>query len=400
MIGIWSTDDPSIASGCIAFNWSKDGFIAEEVHISSLNDRIKRMPYKAIRPSIGCIDMLIETMDKENALMTSQHYYNMTHNNSGFGGGSGGGGGLMMQRYPSEVEESAAAVALGSSFGSITSTGGGGTPLLGSSPQGSFKDSFLKFMSNNVQPRSKQRRSTPHSRSRPKFHLKRIELPRRAMMATKNSNSTDGHSGVHPLAGLFIADCPDGSIQLMNLQYTFSSYPAQVEGKRVDRLLPGEGCMVVNLTYLTKEAGPWNVPTWPGGREAGRLAMIEMMQDYKERLQEILLQSDLASLVFPNGDDDNNNDGEGTTNNTTRSTTAICDGPCASVYFSENDVQRHEPFLGFLYFLGEDKTDPNTKLVIIGPLNPDAYECIFFRRVCIDEIISNGGGGGPSSRTK
>jgi hypothetical protein len=385
MIGIWSTDDPSVASGCIAFNWSKDGFIAEEVHISSLNDRIKRMPYKAIRPNSGSINMLIETMDKDNALMTSHYYYYNTHTNN-----SGGGGGLMIQRYPSEVEESAAAVALGSSFGSITSTGGGGTPLLGSSPQGSFKDSFLKFMSNNVQPRSKQRRSTPHSRSRPKFHLKRIELPRRAMMPTKNSTSTNGNSGVHPLAGLFVADCPDGSVQLMNLQYTFSSYPAQVEGKRVDRFLPGESCMVVNLTYLMKEAGPWNVPTWPGGGEGGCSAMMERMQDYKERLQEILLQSDLSSLVFPN-------EGEGTNK---RSTTAICDGPCASVYFSENDVQRHDPFLGFLYFLGEDKTDPNTKLVIIGPLNPDAYECIFFRRVCIDEIISNDGGGCTSSRTK
>lgn len=393
MIGIWSTDDPLVASGCITFNWSQDGLLAEEVHISSLNNPIKRLPYKVIRPSSGSIDTLIETIDKDNALMASQRY---TTTNSG-------GGGLMIQRYPSEVEESAAAVALGSSFGSITSTGGGGgTPLLGSSPQGSFKDSFLKFMSNNVQPRSKQRRSTPLSRARQKFHLKRIELPRRAMMMTTNSRK---NSGVHPLAGLFIADCPDGSVQLMNLQYTFSSYPAKVEGKRVDRCLPGEGGMVVNLTYLVKDAAPWNVPAGVG--DDALLTASEMMQDYKEILQEILLESDLASLLLPNDEEDGGGEGTNNINNVNEgSTTTICDGPYASVSFSDNDELRNHPFPGILYFLGEDKTDPKTKLVIIGPLRTDdAFECIFFRRVCIDEIISSsssggGGDGGSSSRSK
>lgn len=93
-----------------------------------------------------------------------------------------------------------------------------GSPLLGESPDSSFKQAWSQFMSSSVMKPAKMRRRSLRYLTR-HIHLRRVDIPQ--------------PTSKHPLAGLWICEMEDNTIEIFSLSYNFRESEAHVYGCRV-----------------------------------------------------------------------------------------------------------------------------------------------------------------------
>jgi len=104
-------------------------------------------------------------------------------------------------------------------FGTPRSLSSRDSPLMGASPENSFRQAWGQFMSQNVQQRSKMRRRSSRNRFAQLRHLKRVVMP----VASKR----------HPLAGLWSAEIDEDEFEVISVEYDFRSSAAEIVGTKL-----------------------------------------------------------------------------------------------------------------------------------------------------------------------
>ena len=104
-------------------------------------------------------------------------------------------------------------------FGTPRSLSSRDSPIMGASPENSFRQAWSQFMSSSVQARSKMRRRTSRNRFAQLRHLKRVTVP--------------ASSKRHPLAGIWVAEIDEGEFEVISVVYDFRSSAAMLLGTKL-----------------------------------------------------------------------------------------------------------------------------------------------------------------------
>ncbi|GAB4820422.1 hypothetical protein N2152v2_007468 [Parachlorella kessleri] len=227
IVGLWSLVGEGPVGALVAFSWTRDGILGEELQCNGLEEEVECTPYRSICPRRG-LSVRVEVLDERHAVVKD---------------GPGSSSRLTLRRTPSA--EAAASVAL--SQASLP----GGAEILGTSPQGSFEFEWLAFMASHVSSgRAKQRRRAAKSPAGPGsspvplvHHLKRVQQP----LPTPK----------HPLAGLWAAECGGPSVEILRVHYDFSEACARVIATKVTgnrSVAAGQQAWVVPAAPLPR---PW-----------------------------------------------------------------------------------------------------------------------------------------------
>jgi len=110
-------------------------------------------------------------------------------------------------------------------FGTPRSWSSKESPILGESPDSSFKQAWSQFMSSSVMKPSKLRRRPSRGGLQTMRHLQRVQPPH----PTKH----------HPLAGLWTADIPSSKVtEIFSIRYSFREEAASIVADKIS----GPGC--------------------------------------------------------------------------------------------------------------------------------------------------------------
>jgi len=202
--GLWRIIGEGNEGGLVVFDWESGLMVGRQLVFVPDSGRPKYAPFCSIRPSLDVLNNVQWEGEGMNmvGIMTNQDEL-------------GRDSCYNQDRLTSQASIDVADVG----FGTPRSLSSRESPLMGSSPENSFRQAWSQFMSSSVQARSKMRRRSSRSRFLHLRHLKRIEIP----VASKR----------HPLSGFWIAEIDEDEFEVVALTYDFRSSVAMLIGKKV-----------------------------------------------------------------------------------------------------------------------------------------------------------------------